>query len=77
MSAAIMNSKGRLTLPRDIRNAMGLTTGTCVAFALLADGTVILRAKRRSSMSLRDMIQFARGAKKVPIEKMNLGRERS
>ncbi len=38
-----MTSKGQITLPKEIRDALGLEAGTKVDFRLLADGRVELR----------------------------------
>jgi len=75
MSEATMTSKGQLTIPADIRSALGLTAGERVVFTQLADGTTVMRAKRRSIASLKGMLKSARGKKKVAIDHMNIGRD--
>ena len=47
MSTATLTSKGHTTIPKDIRDALGLKPSDELRFTLLADGTVIMRAKRR------------------------------
>jgi antitoxin PrlF len=44
VSKATVTSKGRVTIPADIRKAMGLTAGERVIFTQLEDGTIVLRA---------------------------------
>ena len=59
MSTATLTSKGQTTIPKDIRDALGLKPSDELRFTLLADGTVIMRAKRR------DIADMA-GAWKLP-----------
>jgi len=74
MSEATITSKGQVTIPADIRTALGLSAGERVVFTRLADGTTIMRAKNRSIMSLKGMLKPARGKRKVSIDEMNIGR---
>ncbi|MBU6299412.1 MAG: type II toxin-antitoxin system PrlF family antitoxin [Alphaproteobacteria bacterium] len=48
MSFATMTSKGQTTIPKDIRDGLGLKPQDRLHFTLLPDGTVIMRAKKRS-----------------------------
>ena len=59
MSTATLTSKGQTTIPKDIRDALGLKPSDELRFTLLTDGTVIMRAKRR------DIADMA-GAWKLP-----------
>ena len=75
MSEATVTSKAQITIPADIRKALGLTIGQRVVFTQLEDGTIIMRAKIRSIAELKGMLKPARGKKpKVAIEDMNIGR---
>jgi antitoxin PrlF len=47
MSIATMTSKGQTTIPKDIREALGLQPRDQVSFTLMPDGGVIMRAKKR------------------------------
>jgi AbrB family looped-hinge helix DNA binding protein len=68
MSIATLTSKGQTTIPRDIRDDLDLKAGDQLAFTLLADGTVIVRAKRRS---ITDLYGAAKGrGKKVALARM-------
>lgn len=42
-----MRPGGRITLPKQLRKALGLTNGTCLSFSQLSDGTVVLSIKDR------------------------------
>lgn len=48
MSFATMTSKGQTTIPKNIRDGLGLKPQDQLHFTLLPDGTVIMRAKKRS-----------------------------
>jgi AbrB family looped-hinge helix DNA binding protein len=75
MSEATVTSKGQVTIPAEIRKALGLTAGERVVFTQLEDGTTIMRAKTRSILELKGMLKPVRGKKrKVAIEDMNIGR---
>ena len=74
MSEATVTSKGQITIPADIRHALGLTAGERVMFTQLHDGTTVIRAKRRSIASLKGLLKSARSSKrKVAIDDMNIG----
>jgi antitoxin PrlF len=75
MSEATVTSKGQVTIPADIRKAMGLAAGERVIFTQLEDGTIVFRAKRRSILELKGLLKTA-GPRKRPIaiKDMNIGR---
>jgi antitoxin PrlF len=75
MSEATVTSKGQVTIPADIRRAMGLAAGERVIFTQLEDGTIVFRAKRRSILELKGLLKGARPKRRpVPIRDMNIGR---
>lgn len=75
MSEATVTSKGQVTIPAEIRKAMGLTAGERVVFTQLDDGTTVFRAKRRSVLELRGLLKPTRGKlRPVAIKDMNIGR---
>ena len=74
MSEATVTSKGQVTIPADIRKALGLSAGERVVFTRLDDGTTVMRAKTRSILDLKGMLKPARGKRKVAIDDMNIGR---
>jgi AbrB family looped-hinge helix DNA binding protein len=75
MSEATITSKGQVTIPADIRRAMGLSAGERVVFTQLDDGTIVFRAKRRSILELRGLLKPARAGKHpVSVRDMNIGR---
>lgn len=75
MSEATVTSKGQVTIPADIRRAMGLAAGERVVFTQIEDGTIVFRAKRRSILELKGLLKSARPRKHpVSIKDMNMGR---
>ncbi len=48
MLEATITSKGQTTIPKNIRDALGIEAGDRITFTLMPDGTVILRAKTRN-----------------------------
>ncbi|MBC7701798.1 type II toxin-antitoxin system PrlF family antitoxin [Aquabacterium sp.] len=75
MSESTVTSKGQITIPADIRKALGLTTQDRVVFTPLQDGTVVMRAKTRSMVDLKGLLKRPRGSAKVAIDDMNIGRD--
>jgi antitoxin PrlF len=74
MSEATVTSKGQITIPADIRKALGLSAGERVVFTQLEDGTTIMRSKTRSILDLKGMLKPRRGTHKVAVEDMRFGR---
>ncbi len=52
MTFATITSKGQTTIPKSVRDAAGLRAGDRIHFAVLADGTIIIRPKTRSVREL-------------------------
>jgi AbrB family looped-hinge helix DNA binding protein len=54
--------KGQVTVPKRIRNALGINPGTQVAFEVNKDGEVVLRKAGRTHRKFkRDRFEAARG----------------
>ncbi len=66
-----MTIKGQVTVPREIRDKLGLQAGDRMAFTLLSDGTVIMRPKTRRLADLAGSLT-RRGQPKVPVKDMRL-----
>ena len=56
MHTAKVTSKGQITIPVEVRNAMELKPGTRVVFYPNADGGFIMRASTGSIMGLRGIL---------------------
>lgn len=73
MSLATLTSKGQVTIPLDVREALGLQPQDKLNFTVLPDGTVIVRAKKRSIQSLAGTLVPAEGVS-VTAEEMKAWR---
>jgi AbrB family looped-hinge helix DNA binding protein len=68
MAFATITSKGRTTIPKDVRAAANLKPGDRIHFTVLEDRTIIVRVKSRS---IRDIAIKPPGGKRVSIGLMN------
>jgi AbrB family looped-hinge helix DNA binding protein len=68
-SETTLTSKGQVTVPREIRDRLGLASGDKLAFTMLSDGTVVMRAKTRRLIELAGSLTRP-GQPKVSIEQM-------
>jgi AbrB family looped-hinge helix DNA binding protein len=57
MPTATLTSKGQITIPQSVREALGLRTGDRVAFVVRADGTVVVQPETGSLRDLRGIIK--------------------
>ena len=69
MFRATLDSKGRITLPAELRAALGVGAGDRVEFVELAPGRYEFVATTRSVTDLKGM--FGRTRKQVTIGEMN------
>ena len=68
-TTATLTSKGQTTIPKEIRDRLGMKQGDRMTFTLMADGTVLVRVKRKSLSELAGVLH-KKGRKPVPIEQM-------
>lgn len=69
MSAATMTSKGQITIPIDVRRALGLHTGSRVAFVPTGTGSYEIVPETRSIQALKGAI--ARPSAPVSLDQMD------
>ncbi|BDT67878.1 hypothetical protein os1_20560 [Comamonadaceae bacterium OS-1] len=69
MTTATISSKGQITIPADVRQAMQVDTGDRVEFVELEPGRYEFVAATRSVTQLKGM--FGKAVKTVSIEEMN------
>ncbi len=72
MANATLTSKGQTTIPKEIRDSLGLKAQDRLNFTLLRDGTVIMRVKNKSILDLVGAANYK--GPTIPVEKMRLGR---
>lgn len=70
MPETTLTSKGQVTVPREIRDRLGLASGDKLLFTMLSDGTVVMRAKTRRLLDLAGSLTRP-GQPKVTTEQMN------
>jgi len=69
MATATLTSKGQITIPAEVREAMGVDTGDRVEFVELAPGRYEFIAATRPVTALKGM--FGKPRKSVSIDEMN------
>ncbi|QLG96491.1 AbrB/MazE/SpoVT family DNA-binding domain-containing protein [Pseudomonas yamanorum] len=69
MATATLTSKGQITIPVQVRAALGLDTGDRVEFVEMEDGKFAIIAASHSVQDLKGLIR--KPAKAVSIEDMN------
>lgn len=70
MPRAKLTSKGRLTVPKAIRDLLRLGTGDRVDFVVKEDGTVVLRPATVHVRELRGFLH-RKGMKPLSVDQMN------
>ena len=68
-TAATLTSKGQTTIPKEIRDSLGMKPGDRISFTLMPDGTVVMRVKSKTIMNLAGVLH-KKGRKRVSIEQM-------
>ncbi|MPQ86300.1 AbrB/MazE/SpoVT family DNA-binding domain-containing protein [Pseudomonas sp. MAFF 730085] len=69
MATATLTSKGQITIPVQVRTALGLETGDRVEFVEMEDGTFSIIAASNTVHDLKGLIR--KPARAVSIEDMN------
>lgn len=69
MTTATVTSKGQITIPADVRQALHVEAGDRVEFVELEPGQYLFMAANRSVTELKGM--FGKASKLVSIDEMN------
>ena len=69
MPIATLSSKGRITLPQQVRQALGVTTGDRVDFTVEVSGEIRVRAATADVRSLKGLLPRPR--RTVSLAKMD------
>ena len=67
---ATLTSKGRTTIPKEIRDSLSMKAGDRMTFTLMPDGTVIMRVKSKSISELAGQLN-KNGCKPVPVGRLS------
>ncbi|MBI5922627.1 MAG: type II toxin-antitoxin system PrlF family antitoxin [Betaproteobacteria bacterium] len=67
---ATLTSKGQTTIPKEIRDGLGMKTGDRITFTLMPGATVLMRVKNKSVTELAGLLH-KKGRKPVPIEQLS------
>lgn len=59
MATGTMTSKGQITIPKSVRDDLGLDAGARVSFTRNADGDYVLRRERHSVRELAGSLGYA------------------
>lgn len=65
---ATLTSKGQVTLPKAIRERLGLDAGSTLDFQLQGDDTITVRAVKADAMRLRGLLRSAAGSTQTEAE---------
>lgn len=64
---ATLTSKGQTTIPKPIRDSLGMKVGDRMTFTLMPDGVVVMRVKNKQVAKLAGLLH-RKGRKAVPIQ---------
>ncbi len=67
---ATLTSKGQTTIPKEIRDGLRMKAGDRMTFTLLPDGTVLMRVKNKSAMSVGGRLH-KKGRKALSVEALS------
>ena len=69
-TSTTLTSKGQTTIPKEIRDSLGMKAGDRMTFTLMPDGTVVMRVKGKNVMELAGVLH-KKGRKPVPIKQLS------
>jgi len=68
-TAATLTCKGQATIPKEIRNSLGIKPGDHLTFTLMPDATVLMRVKTKRATDLAGLLH-KKSRKNIPIGQM-------
>ena len=72
MPAATLTTKGQVTIPKEVREHLGVDTGDRLSFLIQDDGTVVVRPITRHVRELAGLLHRP-GQRAVSIKEMDAG----
>ena len=67
---ATLTSKGQTTIPKEIRDSLGMKPGDRMTFTLMPDATVVMRVKTKSVTGLAGMLK-KKGRARVTVDQLS------
>ena len=67
---ATLTSKGQTTIPKEIRDELGMKPGDRMTFTLMPDSTVVMRVKSKKLSELAGSLH-KKGREAVPVEQLS------
>ena len=67
---ATLTSKGQTTIPKEIRDSLGMKAGDRMTFTLMPDATVVMRVKSKSLTKLAGALH-KKGRKPVHVGQLS------
>ena len=64
---ATLTSKGQTTIPKSIRDSLGMKAGDRMSFTLMPDGVVVMRVKNKRVSELAGLL-YKKGRKPLRVE---------
>jgi len=74
MLESVLTAKGQTTVPAQVRAALGFAPGTRLVWHVVADGSILVRAKTKSLLDLAGLLHAPAG-KPVAVPDMNAWRD--
>lgn len=72
MSASTLTSKGQVTIPKEVRERLGLKEGDRLVFRFDDQGNLLVRPEARSPLGrLPGLLHHLAGERPVTVEEMN------
>lgn len=70
MSSATLTSKGQITIPKDVRDRLGLEAGDRIDFLVQEDGRVLFQPATLHVRELKGLL-YKKGRRPVSVEEMH------
>lgn len=67
---ATLTSKGQTTIPKEIRDSLGMKSGDRITFTLMPDATVVMRVKSKSITDLAGAL-YKKDRKPLSVEQLS------
>jgi antitoxin PrlF len=69
-TGSTLTSKGQTTIPKSIRDRLGMQVGDRMTFTLMSDGVVLMRVKNKRIADVAGRLH-KKGRKPLPVEDLS------